>query len=33
MSDRKKALFAKFRDLQQRYDDKLDLTAVFPELR
>lgn len=33
MADRKKALFAKFRELQKRYDDKLDLEAVFPELK
>jgi choline-sulfatase len=32
MTDRKKALFAKFRELQERYDDKLDLESVFPEL-
>ena len=31
--DRKKALFAKFRELQKRYDDNLDLEAVFPELK
>ena len=29
---RKKALFAKFRELQQRYGDNLDLGTVFPEL-
>lgn len=33
MADRKKALFAKFRELQQRYDDKLNLDGVFPELK
>ncbi len=33
MTDRKKALFAKFRELQERYDDKLDLESVFPELK
>jgi len=32
MADRKKALFAKFRELQERYDDPLDLESVFPEL-
>jgi arylsulfatase A-like enzyme len=32
MAARKKTLFAKFRELQQRYGDKLDLAAVFPEL-
>jgi arylsulfatase A-like enzyme len=32
MAARKKYLFAKFRELQERYDDKLDLTAIFPEL-
>ena len=32
MAARKKALFAKFVELQKRYDDQLDLTAVFPEL-
>lgn len=32
MAARKKALFAKFRELQQRYDDKLELDVVFPEL-
>jgi choline-sulfatase len=32
MTGRKKALFAKFRELQERYDDKLDLESVFPEL-
>jgi arylsulfatase A-like enzyme len=32
MADRKKALFAKFRELQERYDDKLDLDGVYPEL-
>ncbi len=32
MADRKKALFAKFRDLQERYDDRLKLDTVFPEL-
>jgi arylsulfatase A-like enzyme len=33
MADRKKALFAKFRELQKRYDDKLLLDEVFPELK
>ncbi len=33
MADRKKALFAKFQELQKRYDDKLDLTTIFPELK
>jgi choline-sulfatase len=33
MAGRKKALFAKFRELQERYDDKLDLESVFPELK
>jgi hypothetical protein len=33
MTDRKKALFAKFQELQKRYDDKLDLTTIFPELK
>jgi len=33
MTDRKKALFTKFRELQERYDDKLDLESVFPELK
>jgi len=32
MAERKKALFAKFRELQLRYDDPLDLEPVFPEL-
>jgi hypothetical protein len=31
MTGRKKALFARFRELQERYDDKLDLESVFPE--
>lgn len=30
---RKKSLFGKLRELQLRYDDKLDLQSVFPELR
>jgi len=33
MADRKKVLFAKFRELQKRYNDKLELDAVFPELK
>lgn len=33
MTDRKKGLFTKLRELQERYDDKLDLTALFPELK
>jgi choline-sulfatase len=33
LAARKKALFAKFRELQQRYDDKQDLEAVFPEMK
>lgn len=33
MAGRKKALFAKFRKLQERYDDNLDLETVFPELK
>jgi choline-sulfatase len=33
MADRKKALFTKFRELQKRYDDPLDLQPVFPELK
>jgi len=33
MAPRMKALFAKFRELQRRYDDKLDLEQVFPGLR
>lgn len=32
MADRKKALFAKFRELQKRYADPLDLEPLFPEL-
>lgn len=32
MAGRMKSLFAKFRELQQRYGDKLDLGTVFPEL-
>ncbi len=32
MAGRKKALFAKFQELQQRYDDKLKLEGIFPEL-
>jgi len=30
---RKKALYAKFRDLQQRYGDDLDLEPIFPDLK
>ena len=33
MAARKKALFAKSRELQERYDDGLDLDTIFPELR
>jgi hypothetical protein len=33
MVGRKRALFAKFRELQERYHDKLDLVAIFPELK
>ncbi len=33
MADRKKSLYAKFRELQQKYGDPLDLDAVFPELK
>jgi arylsulfatase A-like enzyme len=32
MTARKKALFAKFRELQKRHNDKLKLDASFPEL-
>jgi choline-sulfatase len=32
MAGRKKALFAKFRELQKRYNDPLDLRAIFPDL-
>jgi len=31
--DRKRALFAKLRELQNELEDKLDLEAVFPELK
>jgi choline-sulfatase len=33
MAGRKKALFAKFLELQERYQDKLKLEPVFPELK
>ena len=33
MTKRKKQLFAKFRELQQRYQDPLKLDAVFPDLK
>ena len=33
MAGRKKALFAKFLELQKRYQDKLKLEPVFPELQ
>lgn len=33
MLDRKKALFAKFQELQKEFNDPLDLAAVFPELK
>jgi len=33
MADRKKALFKKFLELQQRYNDQLELETVFPELK
>jgi choline-sulfatase len=33
MADRKKALFAKFLELQQRYDDQLEMESLFPELK
>jgi len=33
MKDRKKALYAKLRELQVRYGDDLDLDAVFPGLK
>jgi arylsulfatase A-like enzyme len=33
MAGRKKALFAKFLELQKRYQDKLKLEPVFPELK
>lgn len=33
MAARKKALFATFQELQERYDDKLVLDEVFPELK
>lgn len=33
MEGRKKALYAKFRELQTRYGDDLDLDAVFPGLK
>ncbi len=33
MEDRKKALFAKLRDLQADFSDKLDLETLFPELK
>jgi choline-sulfatase len=33
MAGRKKALFAKFRELQKRYNDPLDLRMIFPELQ
>lgn len=33
MAHRKMTLFAKFRDLQKRYDDQLLLDTVFPELK
>jgi choline-sulfatase len=32
MANRKKALFAKFLELQDRYNDKLRLEPIFPEL-
>jgi choline-sulfatase len=33
MADRKIALFAKFLELQQRYDDQLEMESLFPELK
>lgn len=33
MTERKKALFKKFQELQNRYDDKLDLVSIFKELQ
>lgn len=33
MTGRKKQLFAKFRELQQRYHDQLKLDSVFPDLK
>ncbi len=33
LADRKRALFATFVELQKRYNDNLDLTPVFPELK
>lgn len=33
MAERKKALFVKLRELQKRYEDKLALDGIFPELR
>lgn len=33
MASRKKALFAKFEELQKRYGDKLDLGGIFPDLK
>ena len=33
MAGRKKALFAKFRELQERYDDKLKLETIFANLK
>jgi arylsulfatase A-like enzyme len=33
MAERKKSLFTKFRELQERYDDRLELQALFPEIR
>jgi choline-sulfatase len=32
MAGRKKALYAKFRELQRIYDDRLELDTIFPEL-
>lgn len=32
MLEKKKALFAKFRELQKQFNDPLDLTSVFPDL-
>jgi choline-sulfatase len=33
MAVRKKALFAKFQQLQKQYNDRLDLKMAFPDLR
>jgi hypothetical protein len=33
MTAKKRALFARFLELQKEFDDSLDLTSVFPDLR